>query len=295
MVPTTREVGAAQIRSYYSETAFDYRALWFDRTNLAMHFGYHSSPDMPHSEALTNSNKVLADLADIKPGERVLDAGCGLGGSSLWLASNRTARVVGIALGEDQVRDAAREAKRMSLSGSARFLTADFTELPFPKNSFDVVWAQESLCHAHNKDQFFREAFRVLRRKGRVIIADGFLKRATVSAKERALLRQWYDGWRLAGLWTAAQHANAATAAGFSRLSITDVTENMRASQRLLSERAKRALPVAKLLSVIGVRSAAQDGNVVGALRQYEALKKECWFYGIMLAHKRQAGAPKHG
>ena len=41
-------------------------------------------------------NRVLADRAGIRPGQRVLDAGCGVGGSSLWLAEQRGAAVVGI-------------------------------------------------------------------------------------------------------------------------------------------------------------------------------------------------------
>jgi tocopherol O-methyltransferase len=286
LVPIDRAISSADVRSYYSETAFDYGALWYNSANLAMHFGYQSSPSMAHSESLGNSNRVLADLAKVKPGDRVLDAGCGIGGSALWLASQRAACVIGIALGTDQIRCANQETKRRSLSAAARFLVADFTAIPFSANTFDVVWAQESLCHTKDKTEFVQEAARVLKPNGRLIVADGMLKRSHVSDREWTLLRQWYDGWKLAGLWTAAQHANAVKAAGFSVVSIQDVTAKTMASHRRLYQRANGMLPLCKLLSLGGLRNSMQTGNAIAALRQYEALRKDCWFYGILLAHK---------
>jgi hypothetical protein len=88
------------------------------------------------------------------------------------------------------------------------------------------------------------------------------------------------------GLWTAAQHANAAAAAGLRDISIQDVTANTRASHRRLYEMARSVLPIAHLLSATGLRNAVQDGNVIAALRQYETLKDDCWFYGLLLARK---------
>jgi tocopherol O-methyltransferase len=287
MVSTSRKITNDEIRSYYAQTAFDYQATWLNSLNLAMHFGYQDDKSTSHSESLTNSNKVLADLAQVRPGDRVLDAGCGLGGTSLWLATERHARVVGIALGTDQVGLARCVARRRSSSTTARFLVADFSALPFPAKSFDVVWAQESLCHANDKSRFFHEAARVLMPNGRVVVADFMLKRLSVSGADRALLGEWYDGWKLPGLWTAAQHANAASAAGLCDVSIQDVTANTRPSHRRLYERARRAFPLAILLSLTGHRNSVQDGNVIAAVRQYETLRNDCWFYGFLLAHKR--------
>jgi tocopherol O-methyltransferase len=274
------------IQSYYTQTAFDYRVAWLNGSNLALHFGYHIDDSTSHSASLTASNQVLADLAQVTSGDRVLDAGCGLGGTSLWLAKAKHARVVGIALGEDQVSAARAEATRRSLGKSANFLVADFSATPFPTNSFDVVWAQESLCHANHKAKFFHEASRLLKPKGRLVIADFMLKRAAVNAADRAMLAEWYGGWKLPGLWTAAEHAKAARTAGLIDVLIQDVTANTLRSHRRLYERARRALPFAMLLSLTGLRNSMQNDNLVGALRQYQTLRNDCWLYALFLARK---------
>ncbi|MGH7749466.1 MAG: SAM-dependent methyltransferase, partial [Candidatus Dormibacteria bacterium] len=86
------------IVGYYDETWLDYRILWLNPDNLAVHFGYTDQSTRSHTDALKNMNRVLADRVQIQSGERVLDAGCGVGGSSFWLAKERGAEVVGITL-----------------------------------------------------------------------------------------------------------------------------------------------------------------------------------------------------
>jgi len=286
LIPASRNFSNRDISRYYSETTSDYSTLWFDRVNLAMHFGYQADASMTHAQGLENSNRVLADLADIHPGSRVLDAGCGLGGTSLWLAAKRSAQIVGIGIGEDQIRFANEEANRRSLAGAAKFLVADFNAMPFKEHSFDVVWAQESLCHAKDKARFFKEAARVLTPDGCIIVADGMLKRTNVTDAERHLLLQWFDGWKLSSLWTATELADAAREAEFSVISVEDVTANTVLSHRRLYLRACGMFPLAMLMRIVGLRNSVQTGNAFAALRQYQALKRGCWFYGILVARK---------
>src|SRR4051794_6276428 len=82
--------------AYYDQTWLDYRLLWLNRRTLSVHFGYSDATTRGHADELLNMNRVLADRAGIQPGVRVLDAGCGVGGSSIWLAEARGACVVGI-------------------------------------------------------------------------------------------------------------------------------------------------------------------------------------------------------
>jgi ubiquinone/menaquinone biosynthesis C-methylase UbiE len=282
------------VADYYRNTWVDYFAVWTTRDNLALHFGLQEGVCLPHAASLANTNKVLAGLADIKPGDRVLDAGCGLGGSSFWLASNRGAIVAGVALGSDQIQFAKDEAERRKLQHLTSFYVADFEHLPFPSETFDVVWALESLCHSGDKGRFFSEAFRVLRYGGRIIIADFFLRTKVISRSSDAILREWLNGWKIPLLWTAANHANAAKLAGFTNITIKDATGRSVGSHRRLYQLSTLARPLSLLLQQVGIGNKHQHANVLASLRQYQALRANCWFYGILSAQKNCAEERAH-
>ena len=284
---TRRAVSAREIRSYYSGTLADYKTFWMNSENLSMHFGHGKGRGASHAVSLVKANEVLADLAQVSEGDRILDAGCGLGGSSMWLAKERRAHVTGIALGHDQITMATQEASRRSLTARTQFLVADFMKLPFPNDSFDIVWAHESICHAQERSAFFKEAARVLVTNGRLVIADFLLRRIPRGTYDNFLLEQWFDGWKLADLWTAEQHTRAAGAAGFDSVCIQDFTPHTIASHRRLYQMARRASPVEMILQMAGLRDSARHRNFVAALRQYQTLRRSCWFYGVISARKK--------
>jgi tocopherol O-methyltransferase len=283
---------AEQIVGYYDETWIDYRMLWLNPDNLAVHFGYTDERTRGHTDALTNMNRVLADRVDIQPGERVLDAGCGVGGSSLWLARERGARCVGITLAPRQVAMARHYAARRGLSGSVQFQVADFTATPFPAGSFDVVWAIESLCHAADKAAFYREAARLLRPGGRVVVADFIRVARPLDPVGERLLREWLSGWAVPDIDTSGEHLDHLAAAGFAGIRLDDATAHTRPSLRRLYRMAYWTYPLAVLGRVTGIRSPVQHGNVIASLRQYQALCHGAWFYGILSATTPDPGAP---
>src|SRR5438067_11788694 len=91
------------IARYYRECWLDYRFFWINRKNLGMHFGYWDQTTRTHAQSLLRTNEVMADAVGVGPGDRVIDAGCGVGGSSIWLDSQRGATVVGVGAWPEQV------------------------------------------------------------------------------------------------------------------------------------------------------------------------------------------------
>ena len=274
------------IVGYYDETWLVYRVLWLNPDNLAVHFGYTDANTRSHTDALKNMNRVLADRVQIKPGARVLDAGCGVGGSSLWLAKERGADVVGITLAARQVEQARSYAARRGLANRVHFEVADFTATPFPEASFDVVWAVESLCHAPHKAAFYQEAARVLRPGGRVVVADFVRAGRPLDPTGERLLHEWLTGWAVPDIDTPAEHTEHLAAAGFVETRLDDVTVHTRPSLRRLYRMAYWTYPLALYGYVKGVRSAVQHGNVIASIRQYQALRHGAWFYSILSATK---------
>src|SRR5215216_5786041 len=99
------------IRSFYDETLWIVSTFWTNQKALATHVGYWETGTRNDHDAQAHMNRILAQRAAIQPSEQVLDAGCGMGGSSLWLAQNCGAHVFGITVSPSQAAFAMRAAR----------------------------------------------------------------------------------------------------------------------------------------------------------------------------------------
>lgn len=261
-----------RIADYYKKSWYDYRGAWMNKTNRAMHYGYWDAATVDHSASLLAMNQQLADLAAVPRGARVLDAGCGVGGSSMWLAERYEAAVVGITLSEFQVGKAAGYAAERGLSAQVNFQVGDYCDTGFPDESFDVVWAQESVCYARDKAEFLREAYRVLRPGGRIAVEDGFRFRRDLPAPHESLLLDWADSWAFPDLDTIGEFHSAAKESGFTDFVARDVTAQALRSSRRLRRTANVFVGPSWLGWKAGWRPREAHRNLVGARLQWPVL-----------------------
>lgn len=98
----------ADAAKHYDDCYRDYLVAWCNRDNLALHYGYwdQATPYNQH-QALLNKNQILYEKAGIKATDKVLDAGCGIGGSTIWMAKNHGNTVTGITISAQQAQYAA--------------------------------------------------------------------------------------------------------------------------------------------------------------------------------------------
>lgn len=275
-----------RVRDYYDNTYWDYRVVWTGRDTLACHFGYYDDRTQNHRAALIRANEQVAALAGIRPGARVLDAGCGLGGTALWLAEARGARVLGVGLSERQIARARRAARERGLADRVAFAVADFAAVPEPDGAFDAVIAIESLCHAPDKAPFFAEAARLLGPGGRVVVSDFMRARPPRDAHEARSLREWCEGWAMSELAAPADLVALAAAAGFAGARALDVTPHMARSLRRLYKLTYIGWPLSTLFRLARLRNAHGHRNVVASRRQYETLRAGLWRYVHFSAEK---------
>ena len=281
------------IQAYYKATRWDYRWVWGVRSTYALHYGVYDETATHHQAAVANKNRVMADMVGITSEDRVLDAGCGVGGSGIWLAAHRSCEVVGITPVEGQVRDARRNAARAKVGDKASFLVADYCRTPFEDHSFDVVWALESICHAPEKADFYREAFRLLRPGGRLAVADYFRLSRPLPNDGEQLIRQWLRPWAIPDIDSEAEHLGHARSAGFVDLEFRDITSQSMQSVINLWEHGTRWLWAAKLFHKLGIVSSIQVGNVEAVIYQCEAMNQGLWKMGLLSAHVPVGSPPK--
>lgn len=101
----------------------------------------------------------------------ILDAGCGIGGSALYLGDRFSATVTGLTLSPVQAERAQERAAAAGLSDRVRFQVEDVLHTPFPDQSFDLIWSLESSEHYPDKAQFFQESYRLLKPGGQLLMA----------------------------------------------------------------------------------------------------------------------------
>ncbi len=94
------------------------------------------------------------DLSKVSESDHVLDAGCGVGGAALYLAENRNLPVTGITLSEKQLEFSKQNAIKRGLDDKVSFQLMDFTQTSFEDESFDMIWACESVCHTPDRRLF---------------------------------------------------------------------------------------------------------------------------------------------
>src|SRR5579864_1979694 len=114
-------VGANTVADYYDVCQFWYRAFYSDRVSLGVHYGIWPRPRMARVDALVEPYRMVLDRLHPNPGDWLLDAGCGIGGASRWLALNSTARFTGITVSPVQVARARRNIARSGLAGRIDF------------------------------------------------------------------------------------------------------------------------------------------------------------------------------
>ena len=170
--------------------------LWGEHVHLG-HYGTPpaSSDFREAKEAFVHQLVRWSGLDQLPAGSRVLDVGCGIGGSARILAQDYGLEVLGISISPAQVK----RATELTPPGLAcRFQVMDALDLQLPDQSFDAVWSVEAGPHMPAKQRYADELRRVLRPKGRLAVADWNRRDPSDGGMNRSarwVMRQLLNQW----------------------------------------------------------------------------------------------------
>ena len=227
-----------------------YNICWLTRfesghnpESLAMHLGFFDNDIIDNDFAKIRTNELIFQIINKKSAEKlfIVDLGCGVGGSCFYLANAFfNSAIYGVNISKTQVGFAKNKKEQKNLSDQICFLEKDFSETGLASDISDVVIGIESICHAVNKRKVFKEAYRLLKNGGQLILFDYFESRAVNNDYEKKLLNTFRSGWAVNQYLT--DEVEVLSKVGFKSVQSKVVTEQVVPGMNKSYEKAENLL-----------------------------------------------------
>ncbi|MEM8721049.1 MAG: methyltransferase domain-containing protein [Cyanobacteria bacterium P01_G01_bin.39] len=220
------------IREFYDASSGLWESIWGEH----MHHGYYGKNGNYKLERRQAQIALIEELllwAEYNENntenipQNIIDVGCGIGGSTLYLAQKFGSMATGITLSPVQASRAKERAVENGLDQRVDFTVANALDMPFEDNTFDLVWSLESGEHMPDKTKFLAECYRVLRPGGKIIFAT-WCHRETdslagdLTPDEVAHLKEIYRVYCLPYVISLSEYRAIATELGFKDLKSDD-------------------------------------------------------------------------
>jgi tocopherol O-methyltransferase len=268
-------ISKRSIRNHYDLATPFYRLLWGPH----IHHGLWEQGDATPDQAQLRLTERLAREARIVAGNRVLDVGCGMGGSSILLARRFRCQVTGLTLSPLQRLWATVSASFQGVGQHTRFRCADAEKVQLPAGGFDVVWNVECSEHLFDKAAFFRRVANWLRPGGRLALCAWLAGEAPEAEPQVLAVCQ---GFLCPSLGTAEDYLGWFKTAGLQQGQFTDLTAQVEQTWDICLQRI-RASGVHRFGGLFGQ-------NMRGFLEHFgtlrEAYRSRAMRYGLFTAEK---------
>lgn len=275
----------SDIQEYYDKTGYMYRWFYSDKKSLGLHYGFWNKNTSSSEQALINVYKEIQRNINPKKGQRILDAGCGVGGASIWLAENTEARYEGITISPEQLKQAENNSRRRNVSNSTSFPYMDFHNTTFPDNTFDSIFFIESSCYA-DMEIVSREMMRILKPGGKIVIADFAPPRLPINEYEKKMTDYFCFGFKLPEWRTKDMTLAPLSNLGFENITFIDKTEEIKKSVNdIYLKTLITAIPFS-LLRIMRIISQVEFENGYATYSQKKLYEIGLFRYGIFIATK---------
>jgi len=161
----------------YFEKSWKLLEKWcYAGETLCIHYAYYDKKTNNFKDAVYKMNDIIGELLDLQENksEIILDAGCGVGGTSIYLGEKYpNVQFIGLTISQGQVEMGKQFIKEKQIK-NVKIIQEDYNKTKFPNNYFDSVFAIESTGYSENIKDFLCEMNRILKSGGKLIVLDGF-------------------------------------------------------------------------------------------------------------------------
>jgi ubiquinone/menaquinone biosynthesis C-methylase UbiE len=236
---------------------------------LYLNLGYWRDVDTI-DEASEELPLLVAKRGGMGPGDTVLDCGYGFGDQDiLWARNMKPEKIIGLNITNSQVKRARMNVADAGLGKSIDLREGSATEMPIENESVDLVVSVESAFHYRTREDFFKEAFRVLRPGGRLVTADILPMKKSDNLFRR--MEQWISWNLVAGkfniphenYYLIPSYTNKLSKAGFVNIDIKSIRDDVYLPLHEYLSRTRTFVgklhPLAKILAQLTLNRSAES------------------------------------
>lgn len=194
----------------------------------AIHIGYQNwqEPVSNAVSALQMSQKII-ELSEIRPGQTILDAGCGVGNLSFEINNiEPKTRVYGIDITRNHIY-LANQYNEQNRPFCPQFSIQDYEHIAFQSGTFDRIIFCESFIHSQDKKSLIQEASRVLKPKGKITIADILMQTDVLTKEETGIIEGLKTNMYTPNIIHVQELITLLSANGFSYINPRNITKNV--------------------------------------------------------------------
>jgi sarcosine/dimethylglycine N-methyltransferase len=212
-----------------------------------LHLGiYDSEKDSIFDASRQTIRQMAEKSASVGKEARVIDLGGGFSGSARFLAENYGWNIVVLNLSQTENRRGRIMNRERGLDHLIEVVDGSFASIPFPDDSFDMVWSQDAILHSDNRQKVLTEAYRILKPGGEMIFSDPM----QADGCPEGVLAPIYARIHLQSLGSPNQYKICAEKLGFTDMGYESLDDHLiRHYTRILEEMEKRSEELMNLVS----------------------------------------------
>jgi cyclopropane fatty-acyl-phospholipid synthase-like methyltransferase len=271
-----------RLNKYFEKSKLGYNLL----LGGSKHFGFYpKEKDITEKEAQIFLQELVGDKLNLSSSNIVLDAGCGQGVVSTFLARKYDCHIEGITMLPFEVDEANILARKLNINKNVNYSLMDYNEMTFQDDFFDAVYTTESLSHSTDIRATLKEFYRVLKDEGRIalfeytIAEDGQFTASELKIINKVALGSAMDALRD---FRHDEFQKILEEAGFGNIKIENISENTAPSLGRL--RKFLIIPYYLFVKPFGLQE--RFPNASAGVEFYKMAKKGLIRYNIFTASK---------
>jgi SAM-dependent methyltransferase len=223
-------------QSYYDGTENDrlYATIWGGEH---IHYGIYNHPNESiHNASIRTVETIAKTLTNLNSNSRVIDLGAGYGGAARYLAKHYGCQVCCLNLSEVQNQRNRQLNQEKGLGNLIEVMQGSFETIPYPDNTFDIVWSQDAILHSGDRYAVFKEIKRVLKPAGELIFTDPMQSETCPPGA----LQSAFERLGISDMGSYPFYRKTAKELGFEELDFIDLSQNVPIHYRRFGEEVKK-------------------------------------------------------